>query len=40
MSLQLKRNGEKIEVKVMPTAIPSKDTGIYLGTRTKRGNNH
>lgn len=30
VNVQVKRNGQFIDLKVKPTAIPSKDTGIYL----------
>ncbi|MCI9016716.1 MAG: RIP metalloprotease RseP [Clostridia bacterium] len=33
VDVEVKRNNEKINVKVKPTTIPSKDTGIYLGTQ-------
>lgn len=33
--VQVKRNNEIKEFKVKPTAVPSKDTGIYLGTSSQ-----
>lgn len=33
VTLTVKRNNELLEIKVKPTAIPSKDTGIYLGAQ-------
>lgn len=32
----VKRNNELLDIKVKPTAVPSKDTGIYLSARRRR----
>ena len=33
VKLEVKRNNEKIQIDVQPNTIPTKDTGIYLGTQ-------